>query len=143
CPSLSLEDDKALHPSVYEPREDTFLMLDTLLYDKQLLGSLKPFICIEIGYVIIFLFILFVRPGSGCVTAYLAELLHNLEIKPLFFGVDINIEATLCTRRTVQMLPHIIPVIARNVIDCYRNLNWYYQILDHLFVDGFTTMLMF
>ena len=38
-------------PSVYMPAEDTFLLLDALEADRDLLTARRPAVCWEIGYV--------------------------------------------------------------------------------------------
>lgn len=50
---------------VYEPAEDTFLLLDALEEDADHLRALKPTICVEVG------------SGSGCVSAFLGRILKD------------------------------------------------------------------
>ncbi|KAI8382381.1 S-adenosyl-L-methionine-dependent methyltransferase [Blakeslea trispora] len=71
---------------VYEPAEDTFLLLDALEEDEQLIQSLKPRICLEIG------------SGSGCVTTLLAKVVG--ESNAIFFTTDINEFACQTTKQT-------------------------------------------
>ncbi|KAJ1719306.1 S-adenosylmethionine-dependent methyltransferase, partial [Coemansia erecta] len=47
--------------SVYEPAEDTYLLLDALENDLARLHARRPTICVEIG------------SGSGCVSAFLGQ----------------------------------------------------------------------
>lgn len=42
----------AHYEDVYEPSDDTFLLLDALEKDKPLLQALNPGICLELGYVL-------------------------------------------------------------------------------------------
>ncbi|KAH6590743.1 hypothetical protein BASA61_005164 [Batrachochytrium salamandrivorans] len=71
---------------VYEPAEDTFLLLDALENDCELLRTLQPTICLEIG------------SGSGCVTAFLGALLgHD---SALYLCTDINDFAASTTLTT-------------------------------------------
>lgn len=53
---------------VYEPAEDTFILLDALEQDAERLsgsagGSMRPRLCLEIG------------SGSGCVSAFVSQIL--------------------------------------------------------------------
>ncbi|QRV90992.1 S-adenosyl-L-methionine-dependent methyltransferase [Ceratobasidium sp. AG-Ba] len=68
---------------VYEPAEDTFLLLDALEQDADYLRERKPTICVEIG------------SGSGCVSAFLGRILEN---EPCW--TDINAHALKCTEAT-------------------------------------------
>ncbi|KAH6563492.1 hypothetical protein BASA60_010702 [Batrachochytrium salamandrivorans] len=66
--------------------EDTFLLLDALENDCELLRTLQPTICLEIG------------SGSGCVTAFLGALLgHD---SALYLCTDINDFAASTTLTT-------------------------------------------
>lgn len=77
-------------PNVYDPCEDTFLLLDALEADLQLLKGLKPEIVIEIGC------------GSGVVINFLSKHLNSADVRPLFVATDINPEACRATRRTAE-----------------------------------------
>ncbi|KAI8877232.1 S-adenosyl-L-methionine-dependent methyltransferase [Backusella circina FSU 941] len=74
------------YEKVYEPAEDTFLLLDALEEDEQLLKSLKPRICLEIG------------SGSGCVTTLLSKILGASNA--IYFTTDINEFACKATIQT-------------------------------------------
>lgn len=75
------------YENIYEPSEDTFLFLDALEKDIQLLNELNPEIVLEIG------------PGSGLVINFLAK--HLIKSKQtLFFATDINKDACLATQKT-------------------------------------------
>ncbi|KAF9506807.1 hypothetical protein BS47DRAFT_1304773 [Hydnum rufescens UP504] len=71
---------------VYDPAEDTFLLLDALEHDVGTLKGLCPRLCIEIG------------SGSGCVSSFLAGILGPSHA--LYLCTDINARAALCTART-------------------------------------------
>ncbi|KAF9498096.1 S-adenosyl-L-methionine-dependent methyltransferase [Pleurotus eryngii] len=71
---------------VYEPAEDTFLLLDALENDAEDLKSSLPLICLEIG------------SGSGCVSAFIGTLLGPSSA--LYLCTDINTHACQCTVAT-------------------------------------------
>ncbi|KAI4529029.1 hypothetical protein K525DRAFT_182879 [Schizophyllum commune Loenen D] len=54
--------------SVYEPAEDTFLLLDALEADASALRAMKPTVALEIG------------SGSGCVSAFLGKILPGVPL---------------------------------------------------------------
>ncbi|KZS96159.1 S-adenosyl-L-methionine-dependent methyltransferase [Sistotremastrum niveocremeum HHB9708] len=72
--------------NVYEPAEDTFILLDALENDASSLQDMKPLICLEIG------------SGSGCVSAFLSSILGPRSA--LYLCTDINQHAAACTVRT-------------------------------------------
>ncbi|KAF9243826.1 S-adenosyl-L-methionine-dependent methyltransferase [Melanogaster broomeanus] len=84
-PDLShLSDDDKLN--VYDPAEDTFLLLDGLEKDAEQLKDQQPLICLEIG------------SGSGCVSAFLGSILGPANA--LYLCTDINERASICTLAT-------------------------------------------
>jgi release factor glutamine methyltransferase len=86
-PSLNhFQQFERLH--VYEPSDDTFLLCDALLKDRETFKPLKPSLVIEIGC------------GSGCVITYLTNLLLEDGIKIVSFAVDINPYAVQLTKKT-------------------------------------------
>lgn len=83
---------------VYEPAEDTFILLDALEQDADVLRALKTPLCLEIG------------SGSGCVSAFLGSILGA---SASYICTDINPHAALCTRRTgEQNKVTLCPIIA-------------------------------
>ncbi|KAF8592060.1 S-adenosyl-L-methionine-dependent methyltransferase [Ramaria rubella] len=73
------------YEDVYEPAEDTFILLDALEQDAYLFQSAASTVCLEIG------------SGSGCVSAFLAKILGS---RSLLLCTDINVHASRCTLRT-------------------------------------------
>ncbi|KAH9949436.1 S-adenosyl-L-methionine-dependent methyltransferase [Amylocystis lapponica] len=71
---------------VYEPAEDTFILLDALEQDAQKLQTNKPLVCLELG------------SGSGCVSSFVGSILGPTTA--LYLTTDINPFASRCTRLT-------------------------------------------
>ncbi|KAI8323814.1 N6-adenine-specific DNA methyltransferase 1 [Martensiomyces pterosporus] len=77
---------EAKYSTVYEPAEDTYLLLDALEEDRSELQAQRPTICVEIG------------SGSGCVSAFLGQVLDPAA--SLIVSTDINPAANLATQET-------------------------------------------
>lgn len=75
------------YENVYEPAEDSFLMLDALESEIPYIKAIKPTICLEIG------------SGSGIVLTGLAKCLGS---GCAYFSVDINSHAAQVTRKTAS-----------------------------------------
>ncbi|KAK0465245.1 S-adenosyl-L-methionine-dependent methyltransferase [Desarmillaria tabescens] len=73
------------YESVYEPAEDTYLLLDALEQDADRLKGLNGAVCLEVG------------SGSGCVSSFLGSVLGS---KALYLCTDINPHACICTFKT-------------------------------------------
>ncbi|KAH9853044.1 putative methylase [Lenzites betulinus] len=71
---------------IYEPAEDTFILLDALEADADALRSLKPSVCLEIG------------SGSGCVSSFASAILGASA--SLYLATDINPHACKATKAT-------------------------------------------
>lgn len=72
---------------VYEPAEDSYLLMDVLLAEAPRLREAAPAVCLEVG------------SGSGCVTASLFRSLA-LPVPALHLCTDVNPRAAATTRAT-------------------------------------------
>ena len=87
---------------VYEPSEDTFLLLDALFADRAALRTSR--VIVEIG------------PGSGVVATYLAKLTQNKVL-----AVDVNAAACDLTRRTAEANNERVDVIRGDLCSSLRS----------------------
>ncbi|WVO13503.1 hypothetical protein L204_101124 [Cryptococcus depauperatus] len=90
------------YENVYEPAEDSFILLDALEADVEELRSLKPSICLEIG------------SGSGIVSAFLTNLLGNGNSYNI--STDINLYACSTTSRTGTANQLILDPVACDLV---------------------------
>ncbi|NXG51723.1 HEMK2 methyltransferase, partial [Psilopogon haemacephalus] len=94
---------------VYEPAEDTFLLLDALEQDTARLQQARVEICLEIG------------SGSGVVSAFLASIIGS---SALYLCTDINPRAAHCTLETALLNNvHLQPIITDLVQGLSPRLN--------------------
>ncbi|CAH1269157.1 N6AMT1 [Branchiostoma lanceolatum] len=70
---------------VYEPAEDTFLLMDALEKDADFLRSIAPSFCLEVGC------------GSGAVITFLGSILGS---RPHYLCTDLNPRAAQCAAMT-------------------------------------------
>lgn len=89
---------------VYEPAEDSFLLLDALEADLALLIDAEPVVCVEIG------------SGSGVIITAVAKSLRESAC----FAVDINPQACAITKRTAKMNEANLEVINMNLLNAFR-----------------------
>lgn len=94
------------YDQVYEPSEDSFLLLDALELELPLLLKKKPSICLEIG------------PGSGIIISALAKYL-NYQLHG-FFAVDINEFACSATKRTAKANNVNVDVINMDLLTSFK-----------------------
>ncbi|XP_032362153.1 methyltransferase N6AMT1 isoform X1 [Etheostoma spectabile] len=72
---------------VYEPAEDSFLLIDALEKDADRLQLMSPCVCLEVG------------SGSGVVSAFLASVVGP---SALYLCTDVNPAAAQCTAKTAS-----------------------------------------
>jgi len=107
--------------NVYEPAEDSFILLDALEIEIEKIQELKPTFAVEIG------------PGSGIISAALANIpvSDKLTQKLCFvFSCDINVSACQATQRTAHQnnVSSNVAVVCSNLLEglidrCRENID--------------------
>lgn len=91
---------------VYEPSEDSFLLLDALEKDMQNIISHKPLVCVEIGV------------GSGVIITALKQL---LKFSTHCIGVDISSFACNTAQKTSKVNKVSIDMLNMSLLNGFRN----------------------
>ena len=96
---------RADYERVYEPSDDTFLLVDSLAADVGQLRGRRPTVCVEIG------------SGSGCVITSLAQALAGTAA---FLASDVNPAAATATAATAAANGVSVQVLQMDLLTALR-----------------------
>lgn len=92
------------YPNVYEPSEDTFLLLDALELDIENILEKKPNFIVEIG------------SGNGVIITALATYIKSVKC----FATDLNFEACKATNHTTKLNNVLIEICNMHLLSCFK-----------------------
>lgn len=95
--------------NVYDPAEDTFLLVDSLVQEEEFIKKLDPLICLEIGC------------GSGYAITFLAKLVSRLGCRSVYFATDLNNKAASFARGVFSMNRVSVETVVTNLTDGVQN----------------------
>ncbi|KAG7211235.1 hypothetical protein KM043_010548 [Ampulex compressa] len=104
-PMVKLSEEE--RETVYDPSEDSFLLIDAIESNLSRIFKLRPALCLEIG------------SGSGVVISALAKTL-NRYVKGHYMAVDINQNACRVTKRTASLNSVEVDVLQMDLVSCIR-----------------------
>lgn len=97
--------DLVQFPEVYEPSEDTFLLLDALEKDISYLLNLKPQLAVEIG------------SGSGVVITAVSQIFKST---CAYFATDINAQACVSTQTIATKNNVHVECLNMDLLKCFK-----------------------